>query len=443
MNLALPALLIVWPLALALVAVAVGRWPRPVVVLGTLAALVLALLALMAGRSESGLVVATGEVAGRAFELSRFDARFLALLAAGLAVLFALQWDRAGAPALVAGGLAAWAFVAAALMIQPFAFGAVLLLAAAAVCIPALTGGRFAAASATWVAFLAVGLAVPLLVAAGWLLNAGQAQSEITGTVLLLATLLLLGGFPFYVWVSGLARTASLPALTLLLAVVGGGSAVWLAEVLALFPVGGATMFRIGLAGSVLLSVAVGAFGLGRGRPEPGVEAGTAGWREWLAYGLVIDAALQVAAMLTPGPAVAVVAVAVLGRLLALLLLAALAGWMPEQGSWRVGRQVMIAYVGLMLIGLPLTPSFSARWEALVALAGQSPLVVALVVLGLGVATAAGVKQALSGTLLPVAAEARSGRRGAIAPAILVILALFMGILSPYLLEYLAKLAAG
>lgn len=431
MNLPLPALLIALPLALALITTVIGRWPRALVGVGVVSAAGLAVLALAAGSAD----VATWTVAGRAFELSDFNAQLLAMLWAGVAVLFALQWDRPGVRALVPGGLAALGLLAAALMVQPFVFGAVFLLAAVAVTVPALYGGRYAAANAAWGSFLAIALAVPLFVAAGWLLDAGQAGGDAAEIGLVLATVLLLGGFPFYIWITGIARTAPLPALALMLGMVGGGAAVWLAGVLALYPAGGATTFQVSLAGSVLLSVSVGAYGLSR----------ATGFRDWLAYGLVIDAGMQIAALTTPGPAPAVVAVGALGRLVALLLLVAVADWAPapEHTTAVHGRRVMMAFVGLALLGLPLTLSFSARWEALIALASQSPLILALVVLALGVAVAAGVRYALSSDQSAAVGAVTPSRRAAIPPGLLLIFALFMGLLSPYLLEYLARLSAG
>lgn len=438
MDLPLPALLIALPLALALVATVVGRWPRVVVVVGTVSALAVALAALLVAGGDEGSLSATWTVLGRSLELTQFSAHFLALLAVGTAFLFALQWNRPGAEALVPGGLAGLAFLAAALMARPFAFGAVFLLAATAVTMPALYGRRPGAAAAAWRAFLAVALALPLLIAAGWLLDAGQAQSDAAAISLMLATLLLLGGFPFYVWINGIARTAPLPALVLLLGVVAGGAAVWLAEVLALFPLGGAPVYQVALIGSALLSLFVGAFGLARLPAEGGGQ-----WRDWLAYSLVLDAGLQVAAMVAPGPAVAVVAVGALGRLLALLLLVGLSGWAPAQGNREAVRRLMMAYAGLMLIGLPLTPAFGARWEVLIALAGQSPLVAALALMAMGVAAVAGVRYALVADWPPGSLANPVRWNTTIPVTLLVIFALFMGLLSGHLLEYLARLAAG
>ncbi len=429
----LPILLIAGPLVAALAAVMVGRWPRVAAGLGVVVALGLAILLVAVGRGPEP-VVASWVVAGRAFELSPFNALFLTWLAAGLALLFTLHGYSPGPKALVPGGLAALAFLAAAQMVQPFAFGAVFLLAATAVVVPSLYGGRYTSATEAWRAFLAVALALPLLIAAGWLLDSGQAQSDAAHGVLLFATLLLVGGFPFYVWLSGVARQAPLPAVALLVGVVGAGSAVWLAQVLNQFPVArGSVVFETAVLGSVLLSSLVAAFGLSR----------AVGWRDWLAYGLVFDAGLQVAALSMPGAATAaVVAVGVIGRLIVILLLVALAGWAAETGPAKVWRRILWALAGLGLLGLPLTPLFAARWATFNGLAAQSPLVLGLVLVTLGVAVVSMVRWAMVG-VLPGHAHDQSGTLGAVLVGFIALLTVLMGLLSPLLLEYLARLVSG
>jgi hypothetical protein len=432
----LPAILLVLPLGVALIATATARWPRVTVGLGLVAAVVIALLALTAGRGVDGPVVSEWVVAGRAFELSRFTARTLALLSLGTAVLFGWGWLRPAPWALVPGGLAALSFMAAALMVRPFSFGAVFLLAAVASVLPALYDGRLAASRAAWLAFLAVALALPVLIGAGWLLDAGQAQSETAATALLLAALLLLGGFPFFVWISAVARAAPLPAMALLLGVVNTGTAVWLAAVLDQFPATrGAAVYQAAVAGSVLLSAAIGAFLIWR----------AAGWREWLAGLLVVDAGLQVAALLAPGTTTAVMAVGGLGRLLGLLVfMTVVSESVAVPGHWRGWRSVPAAYSGLALLGLPLTLAFAGRWATVTALAGYSAFVAALVLVAVGIAAAAAVRFAMSYApaegRVPVAA---TGRAATLTAGLLLITALLMGLLSPLLLQFLARLATG
>lgn len=438
MDFPLPALLIALPLAVAVITLAIGRWSRIATGLGVATALGIAMLSLVAWRGE-GPVVASWIVAGRAFELTPFIALFLGLLALSVAVLLFLHWVAPGPQSLIAGGLAALAFLAAALMVEPFAFGAVFLAAATAMAVPSLYGGRFTAAAPSWQAFLVVTLAMPMLVAAGWFLDSGQAETGMAVAILLTALLLLLGGFPFYIWISGLAREASLPAVALMLGVVAAGVAVWLAHMLDQFPVvRGSTVFQTAVLGSVAASSLIAAFGLMRATDSRG----------WLAYGLVFDAGLQVATLTVPmTTATAVIAAGMIGRLLVLLILVALAGWpgpkrMQPNANSSSGRRIILAYLGLSLLGLPLTPVFAARWATLSALANQSPLALGLVLLALGAAAVAGVRCALFSER-PFIETSKDARVAGITAGTLLIIALFMGVIGPVLLDYLVKLVSG
>lgn len=440
MDLPLSALVILLPLAASLLVLLARRWPRMAGAIGIFTALGVALLALWAARGGDS-VAETWLVAGRSFELSQRVALFLVLLSLGLSVLFALQWGARRPQSVIAGGLAALAFLAAALMVEPFAFGAVFLLAATASVLPALYGGRYLAAGPSWRVFLAVALAVPLLVTANWLLDSGQSQGETVTGVLLLAALLLLGGFPFYVWVVGIARAASLPALALLLGVVGAGGALWLVQVIDQFPfVRGSTAFQAAIAGSALLSSWIAAFGLSRARA----------WPNWLAYGLVFDAGLQVATLLIPGvTSIVAMAAGSFGRLFALLLVVAAArGVAPEadvatrteDGSW---GSVAVGYGGLAILGLPLALSFVARWAALAALAGYSSLIAGLILLALGVAAVAVVRAARDNLIPPTDDRQAVGWGYVIPVALLFILVLFMGLFGPRLIEYWVTFVTG
>ncbi|MEZ4515908.1 MAG: hypothetical protein R3C44_03385 [Chloroflexota bacterium] len=439
MDFSLITLLIVLPLVIALATLVIGRWPAVANGVGIVAALGIALLAFLGSRGEGP--DAAWVVLGRTFELPPFVAVFISLLAMGLVALFALQWIVPGPRAVVPGGLAALGFLTAALTVQPFAYGAIFLVAAAAVTMPALVGDRSGAATASWRAFVAVTLAMPLLIAAGWMLDSGQAQSNAPLIALLLAALLLLGGFPFYIWISGVAREVPLSALVLLMGIVGAGIYVWLAQVISLFPaVRGSAVFQTAVLGSVLLSGAVAAFGLSR----------AADWRSWLAYALVVDAGMQVASLLVSGTTVIAVAGAgAVGRLIILLLTVGVLAWIgegqdetPSQAP-SVWPRVMAVFAGLALIGLPLTPEFGARWMTLSAMAAQSPLVTALTVAAMGIAATGVVRCALFGTLPLAGSVGQSSRGVKIVTITLFALALLIAFLSPFLLEYFVELVSG
>jgi NADH:ubiquinone oxidoreductase subunit 4 (subunit M) len=131
-----------------------------------------------------------------------------------------------------------------------------------------------------------------------------------------------------------------------------------------------------------------------------------------------------------------------LGRLLALLVIMTVVGESAATpGRWGGWRSAAAAYGGLALLGLPLTLAFAGRWATVIALTGYSPLVAALVLVAVGLAATAAVRfvmgrESADGTA-PVAAAAT------LTAALLLITALLMGLLSPLLLQFFARLATG
>ncbi len=93
--------------------------------------------------------------------------------------------------------------MAAALMVQPFEFGAVLLLIAVAISTVLIQGERAGSTLASMRYISITALAVPLLLTAGWMLRVDQAGYLSTIAFLILAAfLILLISFPFSIWVS-------------------------------------------------------------------------------------------------------------------------------------------------------------------------------------------------------------------------------------------------
>lgn len=207
-------------------------------------------------------------------------------------------------------------------------------------------------------------LALPLLLLSGW--YGAVAQLAMAARLLLLAILLLLGGFPFFVWVSRLVVDAPLGVTVLLLGV--GQTAVF------------AFLFQLLLLNPALL--ADGTFGqLGR---WCGVATALVGGvlaltavdpRRLLGALLLLDIGFGLLTLTFP-PAVgwetalALLLVRLLALLLALVGLQLLEGnngstYLAGQGRQSPFALLLFVYSCLALLGLPLTVGFGGRWVIL------------------------------------------------------------------------------
>lgn len=363
-----PFLLIIGPLVgaaatglAAMLPVGAARWrPAALAGLGLLLAVALGLL----------LALADGEawvVYGRSLLLTpegrTLCLGLLLLLAASYAL--ALVWP---APdAFVPLSLAAVSPLAAMVMIRPFALGALFLLLAAALLAPVLATGRPGSAGTAWRYLVMVVAALPLFLLAGWLAAAPAVLPWGAARVLAAAALLVLGGFPFVLWVRPAARQA--------------------APLVRPFLFGGVQWAMVGfLLGWLAAS------------PDWQVDPGFQAWLRWsggatallggllaalardrdelVASLLLLDLGLGILTLLLPGAMGWQTAVALFGgRSVALLLLGAaellLAG-RASGGRSRPWALALWAYGCLTLLGLPLTVGFAGRWALLGALPGLS-----------------------------------------------------------------------
>lgn len=386
METGFPLVMLVGPVAAAGVVMIFRGRRRVSVIIGLVTVAVLTLLLALA-RPDAGLFADnTVGFLGRELVLTPFIRSLFLYIYPALGVLFFITWARPMGRALVPAGLAVLSPLAAALMITPAGLGAILLLVAAAIVLPVLHGGKFDAAVPAWRYFLltAVAVAPILLTASGSLL----AAFSIGWFAPLVATLLLLGGFPFYVWVAGLGRHMTPVAVALVLGLVQIVVIVFLLTLLDTVPAARATAeFQTAIRWSAALTALVGAFQMGR----------AADWRGVVAGAIVLDMGFMLPVTLSPGTdGLGIALPAMIGRFLGLLLVALgmvrvidRAGASRFSGWIELLRPTLLWFGVLSLIGLPLTPGFAGRWAQLAAVGqggGVWPPLLLITAVAVGVA---------------------------------------------------------
>jgi formate hydrogenlyase subunit 3/multisubunit Na+/H+ antiporter MnhD subunit len=433
-----PLVMLILPPVAALVALVARRWRRATAGVGLAAVGLLTVLLWLAAPGAGVFADNTLVVYGRELALTPFLRALFLFVYPALGVLFTLQWFRPAGRLLVPAGLAVLSPLAAALMIDPPALGAALLVAVAAVVAPALYAGRFANTIATWRYFLMTALAVAPSLLAGWF-SAGQ---DVAWVSLLLASLLLLGGFPFHIWLSGLARRAPPAAVALVLGVMQVGVAVFVLTMLDATPAARASAeFQSAMRWSAALTGLLAAFLMSR----------AADWRELAAGALLLDAGFLLVSTLAPGAAGLSIALAALAaRYLSLLLIALGLRWPGDGAGGGLGgfrtrpyRLALLVYGCLSLVGLPLTPGFGGRWAQLAVVAAPGGATVwpaALLVAALACAAWSGLRAAVYPGPAPAAA-APVGRGERTAALALLALAGLLGLFSNLLLDYATRIA--
>ena len=366
-----PFLLIVGPLAGAVVVWLLGRWPRAAAIAGAVAAAGLGLLLALAGNdvwAVYGRSLALGDGVRAVFQLL--------LLLVGVLFVLSLRWPigHDTAPA----SLAAVSPLAAMVMIRPLSLGAFFLIPVAALLAAAVQSGRPGKIGPAWRYLVMMTLALPLLLLTGWLASTPAAFPLGAARVLALAAMIVVGGFPFYMWVRPAARQAS----PLLLPFLFGGAQL-----------------------ALLLLV----FGWLMARPDWQADPGFQSWLRWsgtltvllggllaatavdgddlLASLLLLDMGMGLLTLLLPGKMGWETAVAIhLGRVVALLLVGVGRLMWAERSKFGA---VLWLYGSLTLLGLPLTAGFGGRWallNALPGLGGETPAIVLPGLLLLGTA---------------------------------------------------------
>lgn len=402
-------LVFIAPLLLAALSALLRRWPYTAAAVGAGGAVLLAIAIGVAapGGEEAPL---QWQPLGRTLILDAAIGQILVLLYAGTAALLVLATLWPQGRDFTAAILATLAPLAMALMIRPFVYGAAALLAAAVLQVALIQAGNAGPTRAATRYLLVTALALPFFLLAGWMLDSEQLVFLRTlWRLLLLGTILLLGGVPFHFWVRPLVAEASplgtifvlglaqLVVVTFVAGVLDTSPALRQTELDSWLRVAGvATM---GFAGVVAL-VAM--------KPHQAV-----------AYAALLDMG-AVLASLGAGPAglpvtLLMVLTRTLGLALAMLGLARLEHHLEATpgevtGSGRWWSMLLVGYGSASLLGLPLTPGFAGRWAAISLLGEHSPWLAGVALVAVAAGTI-GLWRSLPYAALPALARPQDGWR--------------------------------
>lgn len=336
---------------------------------------------------------------GQPMTLTGEGQQLLLFLLAGLFILFSLSAVFPAGDWFVAGGLVGFAFLAGSLLVRPFPVAVTLILLATGAFSLTIQSGKAGSVRGSFRTLLATLLAAPLLLLVSW-----QLENQPTDLLLplsqltALATLLLLAGFPFHVWLQGMVNEADPLPLVLVVGLVPIVPLALLFQQFTIHPNLLDATFQqlIWLSGSLTLLVA-------------GVLALTAvHLKRAIANVLLLDMALMILCLTLPQQVGWETAVTLqIGRFGSLLLLAG--GWAllkRQRADWPLdgfpvglGRRSLFSLallgVGLFsLLGMPFTLGFAGHWRLLTAVGelanhGGVPWwlpAIALLSLGLGAA---------------------------------------------------------
>jgi formate hydrogenlyase subunit 3/multisubunit Na+/H+ antiporter MnhD subunit len=255
--------------------------------------------------------------------------------------------------------------LAGALLIRPFTFGAVFLLVAMAGVVLLIQSERAGTVRPALRYVLLGLLATCLLLIAGWLICPEQTGLQTTAARLLaVAFVMLMAGFPFYIWVIPAASRTPLLARVFVLAIVPLVVSVFLLAVLAEYDwLAQDVQFQLWLRWSGLLTVLV-----------AGLSALTADPRRLLGSLVLLDMGVVILALASADQQTLVLLHLARGTG---LLLAGIG--LEQPARW---RRWLFLYGCASLLGLPFTPGFFGRW----AIITQLPDTSAVVLLTLGLA---------------------------------------------------------
>jgi NADH:ubiquinone oxidoreductase subunit 2 (subunit N) len=353
------------PLVAALVVRLLARQPRLASVAGTVVTAGLWLW--LRGIEASG---ATMVLWGQPLALTAVTQNALLLLLAGFTILFGLSTVFTSGDWFVAAGLVAFAFLAGSLLVRPFSVAIILFLLAAGALTLTIQSGQAGSVRGSFRYLLGTLLAVSLLLLLNWQLETQAAAWQLSAQFAL-ASLLLLAGFPFHVWLQAIVNEARSLPLVLVVGLVPIVPLTLLFRLLNSYPTLLDASFRqlIWLSGGLTLLVA-------------GVLAVTAvHMKRFIGSVLLLHMALTILCLTLPRNVGWETAVTLqIGRFGSLLLLAG--GWellRRRESEWPLnklptglGRQTPagVALFGLglfSLLGLPLTLGFGGQWRLLTA----------------------------------------------------------------------------
>jgi len=394
-----PVLPIVGPIIAAFALLLLGRWPRVQTIAGIAASFTLAfwiaVLPLDNAASSQGSGVFSGRawlLAERPLLISEGLQNLFVFFFIALALLFLLSILFSQGASFVPAGLAAISPLAAALMVQLFTFGAILLVIAVTLLIMTYSPvvRHKTMGSVRYLLFFVLALA-PLLLA-GWLFESGQAAlfSPLIVTMLAVAFAILLAGFPFYIWVYPIVAEAPFLIPALIFGVAQMAVITFIFSFLQANPwLQQNSQFQIWMGWSGTGTVLVAALLI--------LTAGQ--WRFLLGHLLLLNMGMAVLTLTLPEQAAWDVAILFhLSRFITLIIAGIALSLLQRQGrheaiadSHGLGRKApltvaLLAYAFFSLLGTPLTIGFPAQWAIITNSNQQTNLLLpVLLILALGV----------------------------------------------------------
>jgi NADH:ubiquinone oxidoreductase subunit 2 (subunit N) len=373
------------------------------------------------------------------------------LLFAALSILFLLSMLKPQGQHFVPASLAALAPLAGALMVRPFAFGAPLLLLAMAILVAAIQAERVTSTGAALRFLLISVLAIPLFQIAGWMLSGEQLSLLQPASILILiASITLLAGFPFHIWVTPVVVEASAMATVFIFGLVQLVVMVFISGLISASPsVQRAPIFLSTIRASGAATMLIAAL----------LTVTANDLRRWLAAFLLLDMGTTLLTLSIGGSdGMRLFLTMQLARVIALLMVAvgltliagngdALFSSLSGRGRQRPLGLGMLVLGCASLLGLPLTVGFPGRWEMiLVAQQGAHPPWLPYHLLLAMIVGSAGLLRGIASCLAPSDEDAESavGRRTWL-QGVALLLALFGGWLAinpQHLSNYAADLAS-
>lgn len=407
------------PLVIAGVTALLRRWPRAAALFGSgSVALLTAFVAVVT--PAGGAAAVEVYPLGRTVALDAATGQILVLLSGGTAVLLLLASLWPQGPDFAPAAISSLAPLAFALMVRPFVYGAVALVAAATLQVGVIQAGRAGSTRGAMHFLTVMVFAAPFFLLSGWMLDSEQLVFLGTLWRLLLAGIaLLLAGLPFHFWVRPVVEEAAPLAAVFVLGLSQLVAITFVVLIMTEHAVFAQTGLQYWLRAAGVVTMA------GAGVLAFSVDDG----RRAVAYAVLLDmgAVLATVGSGTAGLPVllALIVARTLGLLLALVGLSQLetddltgsSRWWPLLLSW---------YGAYSLIGLPLTPGFAGRWGAIALVGEQSPWLAAVAIAAVGLASA-GLWRTLPRGTLSVADIVRQ-HRFALAQVIAIIL-LFIAVL--------------
>jgi multicomponent Na+:H+ antiporter subunit D len=343
-------------------------------------------------------------ILGRTLALSPADRPVLSAAGLVAAVLFLVAGGLSRSPAAPAGPsarpgdlffpglLTLLGMATAALVVETFVFGVLMVEIAAGAATALLQGTRFGSTRGAWRFFLFISLAMPLLLTAGWLIDtqaANPRQTDLLNPAILLLTLgfaIYLSAVPFHLWVAPAAGEAS----PLIQVVVLG-----IFQMIPLSLITGAFQTFPWLAGNAIPYQWFTFLGTLTAGLAAVLAYSSQSFGQLTGYSLLVDIGCLLLLMgLRDQEALQAVWLLALSRMGTLIVWASGLGIIRSQaGSDRIAvaagigwhrplAAALLTLGGLSLAGFPLTPGFPARWMAVALVARDSVGRAVLLLLG-------------------------------------------------------------